>query len=109
MSLPTTVEKFRDFDAASLGSLSYIVGYEYGGDNKRYSANDIASFLSKLVTAASDSGDLTDSFLASTISMIVTNGQSYLKDVDFTQNTGTSTITGVTIGFFTGQKILLKR
>jgi hypothetical protein len=109
MALPTAVEKFSDFDNAALNSLSYIVGYEHSGNNKRYSMNDLTSFMSKLVTSPSDSTTLTDSFLLYNISMIVTNNQSYLKDVDFTQNTSTGTITGVTISFTTDQKILLRR
>lgn len=47
---------------------------------------------------------LTGAYFSNTISMISTNGQSYIAGTDFTQS-GT-TITGVTISFFSGQTLV---
>lgn len=59
-----------------------------------------------IITAATNGSTLTDVFLQThTISEIVTQGQSYLVGVDFTQ-TG-DTITGITITFFAGQVLKL--
>ncbi len=59
-----------------------------------------------IVIAPLNGNTLTDVFLQThTISEIVTQGQSYLVGVDFTQ-TG-DTITGIDISFFTGQVLKL--
>ncbi len=60
-----------------------------------------------IVIAPTNGSTLTDVFLQThTISEIITQGQSYLVGVDFTQ-TG-DTITGITIEFFAGQVLKLE-
>lgn len=79
-----------------------------GGFNNYYATPaQIASGASrKVITADATGSTISDVFFASPITMIVTNGQSYIVDVNFTQDTGAETITGTTVSFYTGQKLI---
>lgn len=60
----------------------------------------------KIITIGTGGATLTDVFFSNTITEIVMNNQSYIVGDDFTQS-GT-TITGVTISFVSGQKLIAK-
>lgn len=60
----------------------------------------------KVITADATGSTISDVFFANPITMLVTNGQAYIIDVNFTQDTGAETITGTTVSFYTGQKLI---
>lgn len=83
--------------------------------NRNYTADQITAYVlansRKKITAASAniSGGgtvLTDAFFSNTIEEIVTGGQAYLRDEDFTQS-GTA-ITATQFAFYDGQKLTAK-
>lgn len=102
--------------APSITTAAYFVGTFDNGDGTftdyRYSYNQLLESLrirfSKTIICPSDSATLVDVFFANPVSMIVTGTQTYILSVDYTQNTGTNTITGTTITFSTGQIILAR-
>jgi hypothetical protein len=57
------------------------------------------------VTVANDT--LTDAFFADDITSILTNSQAYIVGVDFTQNTGDSTITLINGSNFNNNQVLI--
>lgn len=93
---------------------TYILTVRDNGDvtgtDNRMTLLTLASYfapLTKKVVTASAGQTITDAFLANPITEFSTGTQNYIIGEDFTQNTGTETITFAT-GFFTGQKVLLK-
>jgi hypothetical protein len=117
--MATTTEKISVLPSASTcADLAFFVGIKNNGDGtyttQKFSLAqlkaEIATTDKKLITVAAgpDSHDLVDSFFATTISEISTQGQCYLNGVDFTQNIGATKITGSVISFTAGQKILAK-
>lgn len=48
-----------------------------------------------LITSTVNSATIVDAFFATAITAIFTSNQSYLIDVDFTQDTGATSITGI--------------
>ena len=114
--------KFQDIDLVTLASTGSFIGVRDNGDGTftdiRVSASEMVNYLlsqtRKAITAVSENigslgTTLTDPFFSVNVSVIITNSQAYLNGVDFTQNTGTSTITGVNITFYDTQKILCQR
>jgi hypothetical protein len=110
------VIKFSELeDAPALDATSSFVGIIDNGDgtyqNILYTYGQIAALVSgnnKVRITVETSGDtLTNVFFATnTISEIVTNGQSYLSDVNFTQDG--DTITGIDISFYETQVLIAK-
>jgi len=94
----------------SITSMDYFVGVRDNGDgtfsNYKYTATQLTSQLKKTITVASTGSTLTDSFFSNTLSEIVMNNQSYIATVDFSQ--AGNVITGITISFVSGQKIIAK-
>lgn len=95
---------------ASLNGTETFVGVRDNGDTTfsdyRYSISEIASIGRKRIIVPATGPTLTDVFFSNTISEIVADNQVYISGDDFTQ-VGT-TITGVTISFTSGQKIIAK-
>lgn len=110
-------EKLSIFPIApDLSDVDYVIGVRDNGDgtftNYKYTPEQIAAYVgsagasTKRIVVA-DSGDsLTDIFFSNAINAILTNNQTYLLDVDYTQDTGTETITGTTISFFETQVLI---
>lgn len=107
--------KFSELDITGVNAFSSFVGLLKVGDtftNVRFSAADISDFIlqssRKMITVSEDGESITDTWIANNeVLELITNGQSYLAGVDFIQ-TG-DTIAGLTISFYTGQKILLRK
>lgn len=105
--------KFSDLtNAPAFAELDFIAGVRDNGDgsftNFKYTTEDITnqvlSSSRMLITASEDGDDLFDSWLdGKDIQVLFTDKAAYLRDIDFTQTGGI--ITGVTISFYTGQKI----
>jgi hypothetical protein len=104
-------------NAPSITNAAYFVGTFDNGDGTfsdyKYSFSQLVSAVSaltsKVITPASDSVSLTDTFFASSVYMIAMNSQIYVLGVDFSQNTSTNTVTLINgASFLTGQKILAK-
>ena len=117
--MAATTEKISALPTASTAAdLAYFVGIKDNGDStfttQKFSLSqlrtELAATTKKLITVAAgpDSSTLTDTFFASEISEISTNNQCYLLGVDYTQDTGTRTITGIRITFSGGQKLLAR-
>lgn len=67
--------------------------------------------IKKRITVSTTSEDfktITDGFFSNVISEIVTDNQSYINGVDFTQDTTAQTITGNVISFYVGQVLIAK-
>jgi len=78
-----------------------------GFDNYYATPAQISSGASrKLITSAVTGTTLTDVFFANPITGLATNNQFYIIGENFTQDTGTNTITGVNISFYTGQILI---
>ncbi len=109
--------KLSDIDSTvALASSASLIGVnDLGGgsfSDQRWSIAQVATYilsgLKKLITVGSDGTTLTDVFFSTSVSELITNNQSYLLGVDYSQNTSTNTITGLTISFTSGQKILAR-
>ena len=101
-------------DAVPLDANSSLIGVEYDGSsaytNQRFTMAQLYGFLSKIVTAGATSATCTDAFFAIPIKSLVVNGQTFLLNVDFTQNTGTTSVTFTNgMGFDLNQKFLAQR
>jgi hypothetical protein len=107
--------KFSELpQSPDLLGLDYIVGIRDNEDttftNYIYPATEFMAYVTslsrKMITVASDGTEITDSWIdGKSIQAIITNGQAYLLDVDYTQ--AGDTLSGVGISFYTSQKVLL--
>ena len=101
-------------DTVPLDANSSLIGVEYDGvsvyTNQRFTMAQLYGFLSKIITASATSLTCTDTFFAIPIKTLVVNGQTFLLNVDFTQNTGAGTVTFTNgMGFDLNQKFLAQR
>jgi hypothetical protein len=96
--------------ASSINGTEVLVGVRDNGDGTftdyTYPATSIAGMGRKRIIVPANGDTLTDPFFANTITEIIADNQVYISVDDFTQS-GT-TITGVTISFTSGQKIIAK-
>ena len=118
-------QKFSQLNtASSLNDVDFFIGLkkigEEGGepvyDNIKFTPEQLYAYVrnkSKKIIAVeagditNDGKSLTDIFFLLPVSEIVTNTQTYIRDVDFTQ-TG-SVITGIGgLTFYPGQKLIAK-
>jgi hypothetical protein len=107
--------KFSELpQSPDLLGLDFIVGIRDNEDttftNYIYPATEFMAYVTslsrKMITVASDGTEITDAWIdGKEIQAIITNGQAYLLDDNFTQSG--DTITGVGISFYTSQKVLL--
>ncbi len=107
--------KFSELpEAPELSGLDFIVGIKDNEDatftNYIYPAAEFMAYVTslsrKMITVGSDGTEIIDSWIdGKSIQSIITNGQAYLLDVDYTQ--AGDTLSGVGISFYTSQKVLL--
>lgn len=114
--------KFQDIDLVTLSETGTFVGVRDNGDGTftdiRVSASEMVRYITessrKIITAldaniGAGGTTLTDPFFLIPISELITNSQAYIKDVDFTQNTSTGTVTGLNMTFYDTQKLIARR
>jgi hypothetical protein len=118
MSTPTKISELTDIDiidlvadAANIRFTLYRAGVDADEANINGTFTDlvtaIVSLTRKPITVGSTGASITDAFFSNTITAIGTEGQFYLKDVHFTIDTGTETITGINgTTWSAGQKII---
>jgi len=104
-------EKFSQLPIApTLTSMDYFIGIRDNNDgtfsNYLFTYAQIAALAASganaIITVAESSPSLTDSFFADhTISLIISNGQTYVASINFTQSG--DTITGIDIQFYENQ------
>lgn len=108
--------KFSELDTApEFSELDYIVGIRYNEEtelyeNYIYEAAEVKEYvkaqLRKIITVSEDGSSITNPvFDGNSVQALLTDNQTYLLDVDFTQDG--DTITGNRISFYTSQKILV--
>jgi hypothetical protein len=108
------LKKFSQLpDAPGFGAGDILIGIRDNGDgtykNYKYSAAEVIAHVlavtRKVITAEADSDSLVDGWLADkVVMMLITDRQTYIAGQDFTQDG--DTITGITITFYTDQKII---
>jgi len=102
LALSTSCE-VSDYDAIELAR---SIVYAPGSDALDAFKQSVVDFSKKTIIVGTDGNSVTDSWMGGKdIQLLMTNGQSYLEGVNFTQD-GT-TITGIDITFYQGQKIIV--
>lgn len=101
-------------EASTLPTDGFIVGTEGttgSSSDYRYTVPQIATTVNtvnvKRIEANADGVTITDAFFADAIQMVFTSGQAYIIDVDFTQITGSTSITLINGStFYIGQILI---
>lgn len=95
-------------EITELTALDTLVAVRDNGDSTytdyRVPAHLLNQVSKKVITVSVGGDTLSDDFFDNPITIIITDGQAYIVDVDFTQSG--NTITGTTITFAAGQKIV---
>lgn len=88
----------------------YFLGVRDNGDGTYsdflYSPAQVVGANKKIINVVVGGQTLTDTFFSNQISEIITDAQVYIVGIDFTIDTTTQTITGLTISFRTGQTLI---
>ncbi len=94
--------------ALTLTDADTIVMVRDNGDGThtdyRIAPEHLGTLTSKEITVATGGATLSDVFFNNTIRIILTDGQAYIRNVQFTQ--ASTTITGTAITFYAGQKLI---
>ncbi len=101
-------------EASTLPEEAYIVGTEGttgSSTDYRYTVPQIANTINtvnvKKIDANADGVTITDAFFGEAIQIIFTSGQAYIIDVDFTQITGSNSVTLINGStFYIGQVLI---
>lgn len=96
--------------ASDVSNMDYFIGTHNNGDGTytdyKFTYDQLASLGSKRILVIDTQNTLIDPFFENIISEIVTDRQSYISDVDFTQSG--NEITGITFSFYDGQILIAK-
>ena len=101
-------EKFSQLTTGTAGSAGtdYYAGVRDNGDGTYTNYKYPTSGAKKIITVAAAGASLTDVFFANSVTYLMSNNQIFIIGVDFSQDTATNTITGITTTFAAGQVLI---
>ena len=115
----TVVRKFENIDLAdAMNNDATVIGVQLNGLGNKQDyqftvgqlKDAVAAQLRKRIGVSSNGTSLNDEFFGSEVQTLSTNTQTYILDVDFTQDTGAQTVTLTNGGnFITGQIVIAGR